>query len=661
MQRKVSVVAQNDHIQQLTTGSPITALSELVWNALDADATEVRVSIIENKMGGVFEVSVEDNGTGIRPSTVERSFGHLGGSWKKDSRLTPGRRIVHGRDGKGRFKAFAIGSFVQWESLQTANGTHKKITIAEHKHKLRDLDVSTEDIQNEVANKQGTIVRIQNILENVSLDADKLLLDLAKNFALYLQSYPNVRIFVQDTLIDPKEIQRGFSRCVIAPTNELSMRAELKIIEWKTSADRTIVLCDEDGVGLEEETVKVQTPGFKFTAYLCSEYFRKLLESGALDMRELEPEFAKLIELARDTIRTHFRQKAANQAQESVKRWKEEGIYPFEEKTEPGLETARREVFDIVALEVTSKLPDFEKSSVLNRRFAFRLLRQAVEQNSASLQKIMKEVLGLAPEKMDELAELLDRTSLGSIISTAKLITDRLEFLTGIKDLVFGKETKKTLKERKHLHRLLAENTWLFNEQYAVTVDDQSLNELLRQYRKEVGLSDPTDPVTLIDGGTGIIDLVLSRSIPQPNDEEREFLVIELKRPSVKVDGKVITQIKDYAYAIMKDDRFRGTKTRWVFWAVSNEICDRVNFEATQNNREPGLVLDREDVQLWAQTWSQVFRRVEARLNYLKKQIDAQITTQSAQDHLKKYYSKYLPSNVGPGASDEAQVSTNPD
>jgi hypothetical protein len=39
----VQLTIQNDHISKLGKTSPVDALIELIWNALDADALSVRV------------------------------------------------------------------------------------------------------------------------------------------------------------------------------------------------------------------------------------------------------------------------------------------------------------------------------------------------------------------------------------------------------------------------------------------------------------------------------------------------------------------------------------------------------------------------------------------------------------------------------------------
>ena len=49
--------------------------------------------------------------------------------------------------------------------------------------------------------------------------------------------------------------------------------------------------------------------------------------------------------------------------------------------------------------------------------------------------------------------------------------------------MLFRLELKATFKERKQLHRILETNTWIFGEEFALTVSDRSLTEVLRKHR----------------------------------------------------------------------------------------------------------------------------------------------------------------------------------
>ena len=79
----VSVDVREDHLDGLSKGDPITGITQLVWNSIDAEAGDIRIVVVENGLGGIVEVRVEDDGHGMTHAEAVDFFSHLGGSWKR--------------------------------------------------------------------------------------------------------------------------------------------------------------------------------------------------------------------------------------------------------------------------------------------------------------------------------------------------------------------------------------------------------------------------------------------------------------------------------------------------------------------------------------------------------------------------------------------------
>ena len=90
------VVVEKDHLENLAKAKPIKAISELVWNAYDADANEVRIEFEEGALTKLGLIRVIDNGTGIPYEDAARFFKSIGGSWKRMKRRTDQGRSIHG-------------------------------------------------------------------------------------------------------------------------------------------------------------------------------------------------------------------------------------------------------------------------------------------------------------------------------------------------------------------------------------------------------------------------------------------------------------------------------------------------------------------------------------------------------------------------------------
>lgn len=648
MNTNFEVKVQGDHLEKLAKCQPVKAVAELIWNAVDADATEVVVSLERSIVGGVNRITIADDGHGINPDEALQVFEKLGGSWKKLRITTRSNRLLHGKAGEGRFRAFALGPRVHWTSASLHQGRICEICLkGQRNSRVFNLDRVAET----VATLPGTTVTIDEVYPSAGPDlvrADAIL-RLSQEFALYLRNYNNVTITFDGAVVDPSKVElrsKDFALGEFEVEPGKAIQASLTLIEWTRDMGRALVLCDEGGFALASREAGIQAPGFHFTAYLRSPYLAELRDRGLLEAQDFNPGLPRLLEAARDVMRDYFRERAAERAHEAVKRWVDDEVYPFSGAATSPVESVERQVFDICALNVTEHLPSFERSDKKQKRLAFRLLRQAIEMNPGSLQTILVEVLGLPREKQDDLAELLKQTTLSAVINAAKIVSERLEFLRGLEELLFAKESKPHLLERTQLHRMLVDNTWLFGEEFSLTADDEGLTTVLK---KHLALSnrDPEilEPVLRGDGSVGIVDLMVSRVLYEPHTRNREHLVIELKRPTQKIDAQVITQIKSYAFAVAGDERFRDGTTSWRFIAVSNQLDDFAERTATERG-VPGLIHDdpRQPIKVWVYTWAQIIQSARARLEFFREKLDYEANKESSRQHLEKFYERFLPS-----------------
>ena len=201
------------------------------------------------------------------------------------------------------------------------------------------------------------------------------------------------------------------------------------------------------------------------------------------------------------------------------------------------------------------------------------------------------------------------------------------------------------VRERTQLHRVVAENSWMFGEQYHLSVDDQSLTEVLKKHIEAQGREVEIDtPVKRADGSRGIVDLMFSRNIQLAGAEDREHLVVELKRPNVRINAEAATQIESYAFAVADDERFRAVPAKWVFWAVSNDLDQVVARKASQKDRAHGILFQDEEqrITIWVKTWSQVINDCKARLRFFEEKLNYTPDRDSSLEHLNRTYNKYL-------------------
>jgi hypothetical protein len=636
------VEVQPDFIQKLGHVAPVTGLAELLWNSLDADATEIEVALDE-AVFGYERLIVRDNGTGFEHKDAPTLFRSLGNSWKRLRRMTKrDARFIHGAEGQGRFKALALGRIVTWHVVRAVDQGFQEFDVWVVADEPAVVHVS--EVAVIPSAKPGVTVTITELAKGFSsLKGQGAAQSLCEIFSSYLRNYPHLRISLLAGPLDPAAVIDTTKLVELSPISyeEQEYAAALELVAWKVTTERFLYFCDERGLTQSRTPLRVQAPGLNVSAHLKTALVPRLSQEGVLGLEEMHPALTQTLDRVGDEVKTFHRERLAEQAQAVVGEWKESDIYPYKGEPATPVERIERQVFDIVASRVNQHLPDFMPSGKKSKQFQLRLLRQAVEKSPEDLRRILSQVLDLPLVQRKELADLLDYVSLSGIISAARLVADRLQFLAGLEKLIFDREEKKLLKERKQLHRMLAPQTWIFGEQFALSVDDQSLTEVLRKHIENSGLDvDLATPVLREDGKRGIVDLMFSRQIPRGREEEREHLVVELKRPKVVVGAKELTQVKEYAIAVSKDERFRAVSAKWDFWLLTNEYDELVKSDTNQANRPPGLVLDNDQIRLrvWVKTWGQVLDENRARLQFVQSRLGYQPDYEDALQGLKLRY-----------------------
>ncbi len=643
-----SVSAHSDHINKITAvKKPILALAELAWNAFDADASRVDITLEPGALGGLDAIEVVDDGWGMSPERAKKSFSGLGGSWKKLTAKTEhADRLIHGKEGQGRFKSLALGRVVEWLVVYPEDGKLKKYTITIIADRADRFEM-TDPVAAEAGDNRGVRVRISEIRRALpSLSGDGAVHELSQIFALYMRKYRAVKLFLDLNAVDPTAVEDRVTEVPLAPIRLVDSKtfpAQLEIVEWKVSADRRLYLCSQEGFPLDEMQPGIQAPRFNFTAYLKSEAISVLANEGMTGLSEIDGVTTPAIEEAKRVLREHFRKRAEEEARGLVDQWKQENVYPYRDEPKTPAEEVERQVFNIAALNVNAYLPKFAEAEPKAKQLQLRLLRHALETGPEEALRFLNEALELPAERRQELSELLNRTTLADMISATKLITDRLEFLQGLDELVFASDLQKVVKERSQLHRVLAPNAWIFGEQYHLTADDQNLTNVLRKHLKLIGEEVVVDdPVVRADGKDGIVDLMLSRCILRPGVSDREHLIVELKRPSVNIGREEANQIESYADAVAADERFSSTNTRWVFWIIAKDIAAEVKRRAEQDNRPPGILYQHKNVTVWVKTWAQILEDARGRMRFFQEKLGYTPDRDASREHLRKAYAKHV-------------------
>ena len=654
--KSVNVEITQEHFDRSIKGSPKEAVKELIWNACDADAKNIEVSFDYDGIAGAESVSdiyVKDDGHGIAIDHIEEYLGKYGRSQKTYSDKSPGGRIYHGKLGQGRYKSLAAGNFLDWDSVfQDESGTLLHCEI--HINSASRMNISySETADKAEAEHTGTIVHIHGIPDEkigfITKMAEPMetIPDLLATFAPYLLAYTNITIKYNGVTVDPAQQIKSQEdqELVYEEDGKEPIKARLSAITWKEAQFNKLYICGSSGVVYAEMDY---TP-LKRTStslYLMGDLFEQMHRDNTLAMGNTNPAYAYFEEEAKKFARALVGEQEEEDAAVEIARIKEEGIYPYDGEPEDDMKKAERDVFDVFAVQVNRAVPQLKSSSRQTKKLTYRLMREAINTNPASIKTILTEVFNLTQQQQDDLAELLTHTSLPDIIDTAKTVSDRLVFLQVLEEMVYNDSVGKAIKERTQFHKVLLKELWIFGEKYTLGTSDQSLRNLLKAHLNCLGRDEltPEIPPEAVEDLTRIPDLCLFQQIC-PSYENFEHLVIELKRPTLTLTLKEMDQIRDYALTVAENPMFDKTRTKWHFVLLGQRLDQHVQRALRNQTVGEGNFYNADNVSISVFEWSKIIQDNKLKYEYLRRKLNHQLSSDPnfASDYLRTKHAELFP------------------
>lgn len=647
---RVNLGVEKDHIESLTRSSGLNALAELIWNSLDADSTKVTITTKSNSLGHFSEIKVKDNGHGISYDDAKKVFSKLGGSVKKINSESPRGRHYHGKLGKGRYKSLALGDLMIFKSTYLENGSVLFFRIIVDRNNIT-YSQFEDSMTLSKSSRTGVEVVIRNINNETAIEALSVnsMRELEQKFASYYISYPDFEIKINGKLLQFESLIKN------TENNEFELEIDenkvtfiIRIVEWIFDIKKKTYLCNLKGVPFGELNLGIRS-SVPISIFIQSKYVEKLHKSNLLDLGSLNENVQAVYEEARKLGREYVRKRLHIYSGEFISELKQKGIYPYKNEAESVVEESQRQVFDIVALQVNEYLPDFERQDERSKKFTLSLIKEALEKDATSLQRILTEVIELPEDKREELVEILEETSLSNIIDTMTEIKNRLKFLNGLEEIIYNKKLNKNILERKHLHKIIINETWIFGDEFTYGVDDSTLKNVLKNYLQYLGREDFEEVIDQSDNDKlqVIPDVCLWKQFSLGKPGEKRNLVIELKRPSKDAGIDELSQIKTYATRVSKDKRFPKSKTKWVFMLITKDVKDEIELDLDQSDRKYGHIITKDNIDVFVLTWGEVINEAKTRYEFIKEKLNLNlIDNEKNLDYLRSKYKEYLPQDI---------------
>ncbi len=348
----VDVGVEKDHIESLTKANGITAISELIWNSLDADSNNIFIEFSENELG-LDSIKVVDDGLGIHYEKAKLVFARLGGSEKKHRSASPSGRQYHGKEGKGRYKALALGNLVKFTSTYKEGDVTRFFSIVIDRNNLSNSHFSDlEELESDAPT--GFSVLILNVNNENATQAFNLKnrRELAQKFASYWLNYPTFSIFINGNRLKFESLIKEKDEVdFLTEKGDLTYRFKIRVFEWSFDIRRRMYLCNTKGIPFREINLGIRT-SIPISIFVESAYIDALHRDNQIDIQEFDDVLQAALNEAKKFGRAYVRRRMHYFSLEFIKDLKKKNIYPYNGQADSVVEESKRQVFDIVALQI---------------------------------------------------------------------------------------------------------------------------------------------------------------------------------------------------------------------------------------------------------------------------------------------------------------------
>ena len=607
--------------------TPEKAIAEYIWNGFDAKAKIIKIDfeIESEELDTLKSITIVDDGKGINYDELQYKFRPILESQKKHA--SDDGDFVRGKNGYGRLTFFKFASKAVWNT--TYNNKGKKFNyeisiISDSLTKYNTNDVS------ETIEQIGTKVAFEGLSEDMSLAFvnKKLVPFLKAEFAWYLELNSEFKIIINGNELEYNSIIEENTPVSITVG---SKTFNCKYLQWNVKPNdeysRFYFLNNALDVKATKTTLlNKKGDDFWHSVVVVDDFFEQEMLECKEDMsispslfenKEARQTYKDLIDKLNGFLKAKRRPFLKEQAYKMIDKYKTDKVFPNFGDSE--WEVKRKEELEelVVSLyEVEPKV--FVKLNNEQQTIFLQLLNLIMDSGERdSLFKIIGEVVDLDFNDREEFAKLLETTRLKYVISTIRIIKDRILMLEDLKKIVFDHELKAG--EVKHLQRFIEQHYWIFGEEYRfVCAEEVKFEEALRKY---VFILRGVDEETYIAHPDKYKEMDLFLAGTEHRNGAPNNLVVEIKNPTTikKLTNKEYGQIETYIDVILKQDCFNDNRELWTFYLIGQDYDAIVERKIT--DKLTGLTMKGDNFRLYVKKWSQIVNDVEIRLKFLLEKL----------------------------------------
>lgn len=628
--------------------TPERAIAEYVWNGFDAKATVVNIDFeIDNaELDTIKNIRITDNGTGICYEELPIKFKKFYESQKRIANEN-NTEFTRGKNGYGRFTFYKFARFANWETRYSKDAQIMSYDIRIDSDTLKDYTTTEPLVSDDTTT--GTCVVFNEISSDISsLFITKTLIPYLKaEFAWFLELKSEYQIYINGQELDYSSIiaeQESISP-ILSHNQKNNINFQCKYIRWNVKMNdeysRFYFLNNDLELKFTKTTLlNKKGDNFWHSVIVIDDFFNEINCDNELDDNAIQPKlfdnsadrklFKELITQLNEFLKKKRRPFLKEQAEVMVTKYKNEDVFPkfgtedWDIVRREGLENFVKELYEV-------EPAVFMKLNKEQKRVFLELLNLVMDSGERdSLFKILDAVVELDSNDRKEFAKILEITRLKQVVSTIKLISDRLLTLENLKKIVFNHTLQAN--EVRDLQSFIEKHYWIFGEEYRmVCAEEVKFEEALRKY---IYILRGVSEKKYIAHPNKYKEMDLFLTNDDFRDGRPHNIVVEIKNPTTikQLKSEQLNQLEQYMDVILKQDCFNDANEFWTFILIGQDYDDIVGRRVI--NKLTGLVQNDSNYSLYVKKWSEITNEVERRLKYLLDKLKIERATLSKSQSL---------------------------
>lgn len=623
------------------------AFKELINNSLQAKAKNIHITINYSEAisvkSGIGKIVLRDDGYGVSYSDF------------KEKILQIGTQVKENGQGIGRFSSFQIGQLMKIETVAFDENLKKysktifgidTLDLTENELENIKLKIDYDYLEGENFNTYYQ-VEIENLHHNIQDKVNKKnrLTDdfLEKNiFQSLFENYPfeifndKINFYVNESKLEKADFivnQPIFKEVIYTDKKGKEHSINFQFYNLRFGLNKVKVFFRTENSGIKSVAHEFTYSSDWYTSdlgtwfiYLDSDFFDIDLFRN-LELETLgEEEIKNLKEKIKETINNFF--KARNKRFEKfVQSLEKDKYYPYS-SSEPASKT-QEVIFKKAAYLIEDQHHLLKKDDKV-RDFLYPLLDKTI--SNGDIRYIFQKILKLDDETIKEFNTLLNRTNLEDVIHFASQVSEKIEFLNFLHEIIYG-DISKHLKERSQLHKIIENQLWLFGENYNGTPalwSDKKIGNILDEiHEKHLNYKPAKEDDNLIETEGKLDDItdLFFYNEKITDSDEREIMIVELKAPNCGISQKEINQIDRYAYTIEENSALPSNKVKYKLILISSKLT-KFGKSKVSSGREAypkiPFLYDKKsekNIEVYVMEWSELIELNKRKLGYLHNKL----------------------------------------